>query len=270
MPGRIDLNCDMGESFGPYRLGNDEALMPLITSANIACGYHAGDPLVMDRTVRLAVQHGVAIGAHPGFPDLVGFGRRPMHLSPEEVENDVLYQVGALAAFVRAAGSKLAHVKPHGALYNMAAADLELARAIAHGIARAGPDLILIGLAGSALTAAAQEVGLLAISEGFADRAYNADGTLRSRKLPGAVLHDPEAAAAQAVQLACEGSVIAHSGEHVPLHVDTLCIHGDTPEAVAIARAIRRRLAENGVEVVPSRTAEEIEPQRAQRTPRFS
>ena len=251
MPAGIDLNCDLGESFGSYRIGHDEALLGLITSANVACGYHAGDPLVMDRTVRLAVQHDVAIGAHPGFPDLVGFGRRPMHLSPAEIENDVLYQVGALAAFVRAAGHQLAHVKPHGALYNMAAADLELARAIARGVARAGPDLILVGLAGSALLAAAQEAGLRAASEGFADRAYNADGTLRSRQLPGAVLHDPEAAAVQALHIARDGYVVAHSGEQVPLHVDTLCIHGDTPEAVEIARAIRHKLEQLGIQVAP-------------------
>jgi UPF0271 protein len=249
MPNRIDLNCDMGESYGPYRIGNDEALMARITSANIACGYHAGDPRVMDRTVRLAVEHSVAIGAHPGFPDRVGFGRRPMHLSPEELEDDILYQVGALTAFARAAGSALVHVKPHGALYNMAAADLAVARAIARGVARAGRDLVLVGLAGSAMLAAAQEAGLRAASEGFADRAYEADGTLRSRKLPGAVLHDPAAAAAQAVQIACDGYVTAYTGERVPLHADTLCIHGDNPEAVAIARAIRQRLEEAGVEV---------------------
>jgi len=249
MPATIDLNCDLGESYGPYRLGNDEALMSLITSANVACGYHAGDPVVMDRTVRLAVAHGVAVGAHPGFPDLVGFGRRPMHLAPEEVENDILYQVGALAAFAHAAGSALVHVKPHGALYNMAAADIAVARAIARGVARAGPHLVLVGLAGSALLAAAQEIGLRAASEGFADRAYEADGTLRSRKLPGAVLRDPEAAATQAVQIARDGYVTACTGERVPLHADTLCIHGDTPAAVEIVRAIRRKLAETGIKV---------------------
>jgi UPF0271 protein len=251
MPTRIDLNCDLGESFGPYRIGNDEALMGLITSANIACGYHAGDPSVMDRTVRLAVEHGVAIGAHPGFPDLVGFGRRPMRMDPEEIENDVLYQVGALAAFAHAAGSALAHVKPHGALYNMAAADIEVARAIARAVRRAGPNLILVGLAGSALIAAAEEAGLCAASEGFADRAYEVNGTLRSRHLPGAVLHSPDAAAKQALQIARDGSVTSHSGQRVPLRVDTLCIHGDNPRAVEIVQAIRRKLTQAGIEVKP-------------------
>lgn len=251
MPTAIDLNCDLGESFGAYRIGNDEALMGLITSANIACGYHAGDPLTMDRTVRLAVERGVAIGAHPGFPDLVGFGRRPMHLRPAEIENDILYQVGALAAFARAAGRPLTHVKPHGALYNMASADIEIARAVAQGVARADPELILVGLAGSALIQAAQERGLRAAREAFADRAYEADGTLRSRGLPGAVHRDPQVAAAQAVQIARYGYVTAISGERVPLEADTLCIHGDTPEAVEIARAIRCKLEQAGIQVAP-------------------
>ncbi|MBN1976009.1 MAG: LamB/YcsF family protein [Anaerolineae bacterium] len=250
---KIDLNCDMGESFGAYHIGNDEALMGLVTSANIACGAHAGDPLVMDRTVRLAARHGVSIGAHPGFPDLAGFGRRAMQLTPEEVENTVLYQVGALAAFARSAGSGLAHVKPHGALYNMAARDIDVARAIARGVARAGVDVIVVGLAGSVMIEAAREAGLRVAREGFADRAYEADGSLRSRKLEGAVIHDPETAAERAVQIARDGVVTACTGEEVPLQVDTLCVHGDTPGAIEIAKAIRRRLAEAGVEVVPLR-----------------
>nr|NIV35752.1 5-oxoprolinase subunit PxpA [Anaerolineae bacterium] len=212
---RIDLNCDVGESHGAYRIGADEALMPWITSANVACGYHAGDPLVMDRTVRLAVQCGVGIGAHPGYPDLLGFGRRQMQLSPEEIENYVLYQVGALGAFVRSAGAKLAHVKPHGALYNAAAKDIEMARAIARGVARVRSDLILVGLAGSVLIEAAQEAGLRVAREGFADRAYNPDGTLRSRKLPGAVIEEPAMAAERAVRIARNGSVVAYAGEEV-------------------------------------------------------
>ncbi len=251
MTATIDLNCDLGESFGPYTIGNDEALMRLITSANVACGYHAGDPLVMDKTVRLAVQHGVAIGAHPGFPDLVGFGRRPMQLSAEEIENDVLYQVGALAAFARAAGRELSHVKPHGALYNMAAADAEVARAIVRGIARAGSNLVVVGLPGSALVQAAQEAGLPTAREGFADRAYNADGALRSRKLPGALIHDPEVAAARAVQMARDGTVTAYDGEQIALPVDTLCIHGDNANAVAIAQAVRAALTQAGITVAP-------------------
>jgi len=169
----VDLNCDMGESFGCYRIGADEAMMQHIASANIACGYHAGDPLVMDRTVRLAAKHGVGIGAHPGFPDLMGFGRRAMQLSSEEIENYILYQIGALAAFARAAGVELVHVKPHGALYNMAAKDIELAKAIVHGIARFSRELIVVCLAGSTMIEAVEEVGLRAAQEGFADRAYN-------------------------------------------------------------------------------------------------
>jgi UPF0271 protein len=250
MSREIDLNCDMGESYGAYRIGFDEALMPLITSANIACGYHAGDPLVMDRTVRLAAQHGVGIGAHPGFPDLLGFGRRQMQLGPEEIENYVLYQVGALAAFARSAGAKLAHVKPHGALYNMAAKDVELARAIARGIARFGKDLIMVCLAGSAMIEAAEEAGLRVAREGFADRAYNLDGTLRSRKLPGALIEDPKRAAERAVKMVRDGVVVAHTGEEVPLHVDTICVHGDTPTAVEIDKTIRGKLEAAGIEVV--------------------
>jgi len=249
MSKQVDLNCDVGESYGAYRLGADDALMPWITSANIACGYHAGDPLVMDETVRLAVRHGVGIGAHPGFPDLLGFGRRAMQLAPGEVENYVLYQVGALAAFARAAGAELAHVKPHGALYNVAARDPETARAIARGVARAGSHLILVGLAGSALVEAAREAGLATVGEGFADRAYNPDGTLRSRRLPGALLESPAAAAEQALRIARDGTVTAHTGEEISLHVDTICIHGDTPAAVEIAQAIRQKLAQAGVEV---------------------
>ena len=241
----------MGESFGTYRLGNDEALMGLITSANIACGAHAGDPLVMDRTVRLAVRHGVSIGAHPGFHDLVGFGRRAMQLMPEEIENTVLYQVGALAAFARSVGSELAHVKPHGALYSIAAKDVEVARAVVRGVARYDGNLIIVGLAGSVLVEAAREAGLHTAREGFADRAYEADGSLRSRKLEGAVIHDPEVAAERAIRIARDGVVTAHTGEEVPLQVDTICIHSDTPGAVEIVTAIRHRLEEAGVEVAP-------------------
>lgn len=248
---RVDLNCDMGESFGRYRIGADEALMPVITSANIACGYHASDPLVMDWTVRLAIEHGVGLGAHPGFPDLMGFGRREMHLAPEEIENYILYQVGALAAFARAVGVELAHVKPHGALYNMAAKDMELARAIARGIARFSKDLIMVCLAGSAMVEAAEEAGLRVAREGFADRAYNPDGTLRSRRLPGALIEDPKAAAERAVRMARDGVVVAHTGEEIPLRVDTICVHGDTPAAVEIAKIIRRELEAAGIEVVP-------------------
>jgi UPF0271 protein len=248
---KIDLNCDMGESYGPYHIGADEALMPWITSANIACGYHASDPLVMNRTVQLAVRHGAGIGAHPGYPDLLGFGRRQMRLSPDEVENYVLYQVGALAAFAHSVGTRLIHVKPHGALYNAAAKDVGTARAIARGVARADSDLILVGQPDSALIEAAREEGLRAAREGFADRAYDADGTLRSRRLPDAVIKEPEVAAERAVRIARDGLVTAYTGEELSLQVDTICVHGDTPTAVEIVKAIRHGLEQAGIKVSP-------------------
>jgi UPF0271 protein len=240
----IDLNSDLGESFGAYRLGDDVAMMPYITSANVACGFHAGDPGVMDATVRLCEAAGVRVGAHPSTPDLQGFGRREMLLSPDEAEALVLYQVGALAGFCRAAGVELTHVKPHGALYNQAAKDPALAAAIARGVRRFSRELALVGLAGSALYAAAVEAGLSALSEGFPDRAYNPDGSLRSRRLPGAVLDDPAQVAANAVRLAREG-IAVQGGQHIP--VGTLCLHGDNPIAVQAAKAVRRALEESGI-----------------------
>ena len=248
---KVDLNCDMGESFGRYRLGADEVMMPYITSANIACGYHAGDTLVMDRTVRLAAKHGVAVGAHPGFPDLMGFGRRAMQLSSEEIENYVLYQVGALAAFARAAGVELGHVKPHGALYNMAAKDMELSRAIVRGVARFSGEVIVVCLAGSATIEAAGEAGLRVAREGFADRTYNPDGTLRSRTLPGALIENPKAAAEQAIRMVRDGVVVAHTGLEIPLQVNTICVHGDSKGAVQIAVTLRTELEAAGIEVKP-------------------
>ncbi|NLE77438.1 MAG: LamB/YcsF family protein [Chloroflexi bacterium] len=248
---QVDLNSDMGESFGRYRLGDDEALMPWITSANIACGYHAGDPLVMRRTVALAVRYGVGIGAHPGFPDLVGFGRRQMQVTAEEVESDLLYQMGALAAFARAAGAKLAHVKAHGALYNMAETDPAVAKAILQAIERFDGNLIAVCPAGSAMAQMAAERGLHVAREGFADRAYNADGTLRSRRLDGAMIDDPQTAAAQAVRMAQDGAVVAFTGETIPLQVDTICLHGDAPGAVQAARAVRTALEAAGIAVRP-------------------
>jgi UPF0271 protein len=246
---KIDLNCDMGESFGRYTLGTDETLMPHITSANIACGFHASDPVVMDRTVRLAREHGVAIGAHPGFPDLQGFGRRDMQLSPEEAEAAVLYQIGALAGFARAAGTELVHVKPHGALYNQAAGDRALAEAIVRAATRFSRELIVVGLANSEVVEAAVQAGQPVAREAFADRAYEADGSLRSRRLPGAVLHDPAQAAAQAVRIARDGLVVAWGGQEVPVQAETLCVHGDTPTALTIVQAIRQTLLEAGVDV---------------------
>lgn len=246
----IDLNGDVGESFGIYRAGNDEAIMPFLTSANIACGFHAGDPQTMDRTVALAKQHGVAVGAHPGYPDLRGFGRRPMQASPEDVEADVLYQIAALAGFTRAHGVELLHVKPHGALYNQAASDPALAGAIAKAVARFSRQLVLVGLAtSSSMHGAAEAEKIRFAGEAFADRVYNPDGTLQSRKFAGSVITDPKSAAAQAVAIARDGKVKAHDGSEVPLHAETLCLHGDHPGAMQIAQAVRQALADANIEV---------------------
>jgi UPF0271 protein len=242
---QINLNCDMGESFGRYTLGDDASLLRWVTSANIACGMHAGDPLVMERTVRMAMESGVEIGAHPGYPDLQGFGRREMTLPVEEVEALVLYQIGALAGFLRPHHVELVHVKPHGALYNQAARDRSLADAIARGTARFSRELILVGLAGSQLLAAGTDAGLRVASEGFPDRSYNPDGSLTSRRQPGALLESVEEVCAQALRLAREG---AGQGGH-PVLVDTLCIHGDNPTAVEFAQAVRKTLERNGIGV---------------------
>ena len=247
---RVDLNCDVGESFGRYALGDDEGVLPHVTSANVACGFHAGDPLIMRRTVRLAVRFGVAVGAHPGFPDLGGFGRRELQAGPDEVEAMVLYQVSALAGIVAAEGGRLRHVKPHGALYNMAARDRGLADAIARGVAAAGRGLILVGLSGTHLLDAGRAAGLDVASEAFADRAYEATGALRSRSLPGAVIGDPAAAVARVLQMLRQGAVTAVTGERVALQADTICIHGDTPGAVSLAAAVRDGLEAAGVAVV--------------------
>jgi UPF0271 protein len=243
----IDLNCDMGEGYGAYTLGADEQLMPLISSANIACGYHAGDPLVMDQTVRSACDHHVAIGAHPGYPDLMGFGRRPMRLSPAEILNYVLYQIAALAGFCRAHSVPMVHVKAHGALYNLAAGDEPTARALAEAIRLYDPDLVMVGLASSSTMAeAAERAGLRYAREAFADRMYNPDGSLQSRAVAGALITDPKRAARQAVNLA-HGFVVAHDGSEVAVEADTLCLHGDNPAALANLRAVRAALEMAGV-----------------------
>ncbi len=234
----VDLNCDMGESFGRYTVGDDVEALRYVTSANVACGLHAGDPLVMQQTVRLAAELGVAVGAHPGYPDLQGFGRRVMEFSPAEVEAFVLYQIGALASIARAEGVELAHVKPHGALYNQAAKDRPTAAAIARAVRRYGGGLILVGLAGSMLTEVGEEAGLRTAGEGFPDRAYHLDGSLRSRKEPGAVLDSLEEICAQAVRLAQTGR-----------GVETLCIHGDSSHAGERAAAVRAALEVSGIEV---------------------
>ncbi len=244
----IDLNADMGESFGAWQMGQDEALMPHITSANVACGAHAGDPSVMAATIRLAWQHGVSVGAHPGYADLQGFGRRAIAMSPGEVTALVLYQIGALWSIARSEGVELRHVKPHGALYNSAASDRRLADAIARAIRQFSPSLVFFCLAGSEMEAAGREHGLQVAREGFADRAYEANGLLASRGKQGSVLSSPERAASQALRLA-DGNVTALDGSELSLQVDTICIHGDTPGADGIARSVRAALAGAGHQV---------------------
>jgi len=247
---RIDLNADVGESFGAFQTGADEALLAHVSSVNVACGFHAGDPSVIDRTVAAAVRAGVAVGAHPGYFDLRGFGRREMRLPAREVEADVVYQVGALQAFARAHGAPLSHVKPHGALYNQAADDLELAAAIARGIARVARELVFVGLAGSsAMRQAAAAAGLRFASEAFVDRAYDARGRLVPRSEPGAVVSDPEPAARAALRLARDRLVVASDGRELAVEADTLCLHGDNPRAPEVARAVREALERAGVSV---------------------
>jgi UPF0271 protein len=246
---RIDLNADVGESLGPWPMGDDDALIPLVTSVNIACGAHAGDPLTIERAVRLAAAAGAAVGAHPGYPDLVGFGRRDLDMTPAELEASIVYQVGAVAAFAADAGVPLRHVKAHGALYNAAAGDSALADSVARAVARVSPSLVLVGLAGSKLIAAGARAGLPTAEEAFADRAYEADGSLRSRRLDGAVHADPAVVAAQAVSIALDGVVTSFDGARLAVRADTICIHGDSPGAVASAQAVREALAAAGVTV---------------------
>jgi len=244
----IDLNCDMGESYGAWRMGDDRGIMPLISSANIACGFHAGDPATIRESVSLAVQNGVAVGAHPSLPDLQGFGRRAMKVSPQEVYDLVLYQAGAVAAFARAAGSRLHHLKIHGALYNMAARDAALAEAIA----RATRDLdgvILYALSGSAMMDAARALGVHAVGEVFADRSYQSDGTLTPRGQPGAMITDETASVAQALMMVQEGKLRSQQGDEVAVDAGTLCLHGDQPGAVRFARALRQAFEARGIRV---------------------
>ncbi|GAB2464729.1 UPF0271 protein YcsF [Hymenobacter qilianensis] len=246
-PFTVDLNCDMGESFGAYQLGNDAAILPYITSANIACGFHAGDPAVMRKTVRLALQHQVVIGAHPGLPDIMGFGRREIAVSSEEAFDMVVYQIGALGGFLAAEGGTLHHVKPHGALYNMAAVSAPLAEAIAEAVYRVNPELVLYGLAGSELTKSGTKLGLQVAHEVFADRTYQLDGTLTSRRLPNALLTTSEEAARQVVRMVKEGQVCAQQGTDVAIRADTICIHGDGAHALEFARHINQTLQNEGV-----------------------
>jgi len=246
----MDLNADLGESFGRWTLGDDERLVVQITSANIACGFHAGEFRVMEATVAACRRAGVAVGAQPGYPDLLGFGRRPMPYDPDEVESLVRYQIGALEAFCRAHGVEMQHVKPHGALYNQAAADRRLATAIALATAKFSRGLALYGLASSEpMAAAAEDAGLRFVPEAFADRRYLGDGSLQPRSEAGSVLDDPEEAAAQAVSIAIDGRVIAADGSRVDLRAESICCHGDTPGAVEIAASVRRSLESAGVTV---------------------
>ena len=248
---QVDLNSDLGESFGAYTIGLDQEVIQYVSSANVACGYHAGDPLVMSRTVAAAKAAGVAVGAHPGYPDLMGFGRRNMVCSPQEVKAYVQYQMGALMAFTAAAGLRLQHCKPHGSLYNMAARDMDLALAIAQGVAAVDKDVILLGLAGSKLLEAGRQAGLRVASEVFADRAYQADGSLVPRSQPGAVLHDKDATIARTVRMVKNGTVTAITGEEIPIAADSICVHGDNPSAVEFVKSIRAALEAEGVAIAP-------------------
>lgn len=249
MSDRVDLNCDMGESFGAYRIGADDAVFPYITSANVACGFHGGDPAVMRATVAEARARGVAVGAHPGLPDLIGFGRRTMDVTPQEVYDMVVYQVGALAAFAHAGGVGLQHVKAHGALYNMAAARAELAAAIARAVHDVDDGLVLFGLPGSHLVSEGKAAGIATACEAFADRNYMADGSLVSRRRADAYVHDVKTAVDRAVRMVREGVVRAVDGGEISIVADTICIHGDGPHAAEFAQALRAGFEASGIAV---------------------
>jgi UPF0271 protein len=249
---RIDLNSDVGESFGNYKLGLDEAVIPLISSANIACGFHAGDPGVMRRTVALAKANGVAVGAHPGLPDLLGFGRRSMDVSREEIRDYVTYQIGALQAFAASQGVPLAHVKPHGALYNMAVANPQIWESVAAAMAAIDTDLILYVLGGrdtASIRTVGERHGIRIAFEFFADRAYNPDGSLVSRRQPGAVIRDHDLAAQRVLKMAAEGKVVCIDGSETELIAHTICVHGDNPSALQLVQRIRNTLTAAGVEI---------------------
>jgi UPF0271 protein len=245
----IDLNCDLGESFGTYTIGNDEAIMPYISSANIACGFHAGDPLTIEKTLKLALKYGVSIGAHPGYSDLEGFGRREMKLSQKELRASILYQVGAIKSMVETLGGNLQHVKPHGALYNLATVDTETAKIIAQTIKEIDKTLILVCLSGSELAKSAKEVGLAYASEVFADRAYNNDGTLVSRNLKGAIIHDTKQVIDRSIQMLKKGTVESITGEIISIQADTICIHGDNEKALEFVKSLRAAFIDHGIEI---------------------
>jgi UPF0271 protein len=246
---KIDLNSDMGESFGAWRMGRDAELMDYVSSINIACGFHAGDPTIIAETIKTAIKKGVSVGAHPSYPDLQGFGRREMALSPEEVFDIVLYQIAAVKGICEAYGIKLHHVKPHGALYNRAAKDPALAKAIVKAVKTLDKNLVFYGLAGSHLISEAEKIGLKTASEVFADRTYQPDGTLTPRTEPGALIENAERAVAQVLEMVKDQTVTAVGGEKISIKADTVCIHGDTPQAPEFARTIRERLIKNGIEV---------------------
>ncbi len=248
---QIDLNCDLGESFGRYTLGMDEEVIPYISSANIACGYHASDPVIMEKTVKLAKANGVHVGAHTGFPDLLGFGRRNMSLSREEARTYTMYQVGALSAFCQASGIALSHVKPHGAFYNMAAKDYELSLAICEGIAMVDPSIMLLGLSNSQMEQAAKTVGLIFKQEVFADRAYEEDGSLVARSKPGAMIEEEELAIERVITMVKTGKVTAVNGKEIAIQADSVCVHGDGAKALEFVRKIRQELIAEGVEIKP-------------------
>ena len=250
---KIDLNCDLGESFGAYTLGLDDQVLPYISSANVACGFHASDPQVMDKTVALAKDAGVAVGAHPGYPDLQGFGRRNMTIPPKEVKAMVQYQIGALQAFCTAHGVKLQHVKPHGALYNMAGKDEALALAICEAIQSVDDSLILLGLSGSKLLEAADKTGLRSAREVFADRAYEEDGSLVARTKPGAMICDEDEAVTRVIRMIREGKVTTVTGKDIPIRADSVCVHGDSPKALAFVQKIRTALTAEHIQIVPLR-----------------
>ena len=246
---RVDLNADVGESFGAYTIGHDAGLMKSITSANVATGFHAGDPTVLRDTIRMAKASGVAVGAHPGLPDLVGFGRRELTVTPKEAEDFVLYQIAAVAGVAAAEGVKVQHVKPHGALFNMAVRNAELSAAIARAVVAFDPSLILFGLPGSEILNAGRAAGLRVAAEVFADRAYEADGTLASRRKPGSVIHDADAVVSRAVRMVKDRTVVAVDGAVVTLEADTICVHGDTPDSDELAARLRAGLEAAGVTV---------------------
>ncbi len=246
----IDLNSDMGESFGAYTIGADDEILRWVTSANVACGWHGGDPHVMRRTIQQAKELRVQVGAHPSYPDLLGFGRRVLQITRQEARDYVLCQIGALRAFADALGVRLQHVKPHGAMYNAAVKDRELSLGIAEGVADAGGDLVLVGLPDSEILKAGQALGLKVAREAFGDRAYTEDGTLVSRKVAGSLITDPEVVAERVAGMV-RGSVTAITGKVIPIQADTVCLHGDTPGAGTIARRVRERLEAEGIRVAP-------------------